>query len=154
MRTVTRMTVLSAAVGFLCVAGLGGCRGPERENAAQATPAAAPISHIVLVKLRDPGEAGRLLEDAARALPGIPGVSMYSAGTHLDIGRATIDGEYDAAMYIGFDTVADYRVYVDHPDHTAFVARWKPRLEWIRVHDFTDLARPPRDLSPTARTSR
>lgn len=117
-------------------AALVGCAvsGP----AGRSTPRPARISHVVFLKLHDPGERGELLADCHRLLPAIPGVVSYAGGRHLDVGRASVDGDYDVGLYIGFETERDYAVYVDHPLHVELVESWRDRLEWMRVHDVLD----------------
>ena len=129
MRRVGALPSMGLAIGGgvrLAGGGAGGAQRPARS------------SHAVLLKLEDPSERAALLADCDAMLPGIPGVSSYAAGRHLDVGRPTVDGDYDIGLYIGFETEADYAGYVDHPDHVAFVEAWKPRLAWIRVHDVLD----------------
>ena len=128
-RVMVRVAV-PVLVGLLAGFGSGcGAGGPARP---------ARISHVVFIKLEDPAQRGALLADCDAMLPGIPGVSSYAAGRHLDVGRASVDGDYDVGLYIGFETEADYAGYVAHPDHVAFVERWKPELAWLRVHDILD----------------
>lgn len=123
---------LAGAVAASIGAGtLGGCAAAH-----PARPAA--ISHVVLVKLKDPGEAAALIADSDRLLPAIPGVVSYACGRHLDTGRATIDGNYDVGLYVGFDDEAGYRTYVDHPNHIELVNTWRSKWEWIRIHDVGD----------------
>ncbi|MHC5004158.1 MAG: Dabb family protein [Planctomycetota bacterium] len=109
---------------------LAGCAtGPERP---------AVISHVVLFRLQDPGDAAALLADCDELLPGIPTVQAFAAGTHLETGRATVRSDYDVGLYLGFDTVADYESYLEHPDHVALVDRWDPRLREVTVYDVAD----------------
>ena len=117
---------------LLCVV-LTGCAS---SGAGVARP--ARIGHIVFLKLHDPEERGALLADCHRLLPAIPGVVSYAGGRHLDVGRASVDGDYDIGLYIGFETERDYAVYVDHPRHMELVETWKDRLAWIRVYDLLD----------------
>jgi hypothetical protein len=112
------------------VIALGGC--------ATSPPPAAPINHVVLVKLVDPIQADALVLDCDERLSTIPVVSTYWCGQHGDFGRDNIDADYDVALCIGFDSAADYATYVDHPDHVALVTMWKPDFEWIRIHDIVD----------------
>ncbi len=121
--------VISAAA--VSLAGLTACgsSGPARP---------ARISHVVFLKLEDPSRRAELLADCDAMLPGIPGVESYAAGRHLDVGRDSVDGDYDVGLYIGFETETDYAGYVEHPDHVAFVEQWKPALAWLRVHDIVD----------------
>lgn len=93
------------------------------------------VEHFVLFKLHDPALAGDLLADCHRLLPGIPGVTTYYGGRHVETGRPTVDAGYDAAIGIGFDSLDAYSSYVSHPDHQALVNTWRPRLEWLRVYD-------------------
>jgi hypothetical protein len=109
--------------------------------ACSSTPAARPvaaISHVVFVDLADPADADALLADARAMLSPIPSVTAYSAGKHLDTGRPTVMGDYDVGMILGFDDAAGLNAYVAHPDHVAFVERWRPRLTGLRVYDIAE----------------
>jgi len=110
--------------------GLGGCAATPRS--------VAQISHVVFVELDDPSRGQAMLGDADRMLAGIPGVVSYSAGPHIDTGRASVKSDYDVGMVIGFDSPDDYAAYVVHPDHVAFVAKWKPEIQALRVYDIHD----------------
>lgn len=111
---------------------LGGCT-----SAPSPRPVAA-ISHVVFVDLADPADADALLADARAMLAPIPSVTAYSAGKHLDTGRPTVLGDYDVGMILGFDDAAGLNAYVIHPDHVAFVERWRPRLTGLRVYDIAE----------------
>lgn len=111
---------------------LGGCA------AEKMPPRPARINHLAFFKLQNPSDAPELIADCDRMLARIPGVVSYYAGRHLDAGRSNIDGDYDVGFYVGFDSEADYAAYVKHPDHLAAVNKWKPRWQWIRIHDVID----------------
>ena len=98
----------------------------------------ALITHIVLVDLKNASERADMLADADEKLATIPGVVSYAAGSHFDTGRATVLDDYDAAIVLGFDDREALERYVDHPDHKAFVQRWSPRLDTLRVRDVID----------------
>lgn len=98
----------------------------------------AAISHVVFVNLADPADAAELLDDARVMLATIPTVTAYSAGPHIDTGRATVLSDYDIGMILGFDDVEGLNAYVVHPDHVAFVDKWRPRLTGLRVYDIHD----------------
>lgn len=121
-----------AAIFLAPTALLGGCvsTGPARP--------VATISHVVFVELADPADAPALLADSDAVLAAIPSVAVYSAGPHIDTGRATVLSDYDIGIVLGFDTVEDLAAYVVHPDHVAFVERWKPRTTRLRVYDIHD----------------
>ena len=101
-------------------------------------PRPATINHVVFFKLQNPADADELITDCDRMLATIPGVVSYYAGKHIDTGRLTVNADYDVGLYIGFENEADYSAYVVHPNHVEGVNKWKPRWEWIRVHDVLD----------------
>ena len=101
----------------------------------QSRNARVTINHVVLIKLDDPRDAGELMDDCDRLLPTIEVVRGYWCGQHGDFGRSTVDGDYDVALYVGFDSADEYATYVDHENHVELVEMWKPKFEWIRVHD-------------------
>ena len=119
------MIRLLILMSFACA--VGAC-----STANQAPPV---INHVVFIKLENPGESGLLMDDCDRLLPNIPGVRGYWCGQHGEYGRATVDKDYDVGLYVGFDSEEDYATYVDHAKHVELVERWKPKFEWIRVHD-------------------
>lgn len=96
------------------------------------------MNHPVFVKLKDPTDAPALIADCDARLATIPGVVSYYCGTPLDTGRASVDLGFDVGLYLGFASVADLDAYVAHPAHVALVNDWKPRVEWLRVHDVMD----------------
>lgn len=98
----------------------------------------ARINHVVLIKLQDGAGQPALQHDCDRLLPDIPGVQSYWCGQHGDFGRTGVDGDYDVALCVGFDRAEDYSAYLVHPDHLELVGTWKPRMEWIRIHDVVD----------------
>lgn len=114
----------------LFVVVLSGCstvpRDPQRP---------ANLNHLVFFKLLDPTLADELIADNERLLAGIPGVRSMFCGRHVDVGRESVDADYDVALYLGFETTEAYLAYVEHPDHQRLVQTWRPRIERLRVHD-------------------
>lgn len=108
---------------------------------AHHAPRPALISHVVFIEVHDKADIPELLADSDAALASIPGVVSYAAGEHIDTGRPTVLHDYDLGLYIGFDSEEDYAVYVSHPAHVEFVARWRPRLKALRVYDIHDPTR-------------
>jgi hypothetical protein len=99
----------------------------------------ARINHLAFFKLRDPADAAELISDCDDKLSKIPGVCSYYAGQHLDTGRGgRVDSNYDVGFYVGFVNEKQHEAYVSHPDHLALVEKWRPRWEWIRIHDVLD----------------
>lgn len=113
-----------------------GCNTPMR--CGYAAPRPARINHLAFFKLKNPADADELIADCDRMLATIPGVVSYYAGKHIDTGRTNIDANYDVGFFVGFTTEAAYARYVEHPNHIAAVNKWKPRWEWIRIHDVLD----------------
>jgi len=117
----------------LILLGLGACHSsesPPRQT--------AHINHIVFMKLKDPGQAPALMADCRSRLETIPSVQGVFTGQHGDFGRNGVDDEYDVGFFVSFDTRAQYMDYLQHPDHVGLVKEWKPRFEWIRIHDVVD----------------
>ena len=111
-------------------------------DASRAESAPAPrtalINHVVFFKLNDPAKANALVTDCDKLLAGIPSVTSYFCGTHLETGRESVDDNYDVGLYVGFDSKEGYSAYLTHPDHLALVEKWLPDFEWIQVRDVSD----------------
>lgn len=129
-----------ACFSLLIVAALlsGGCACTTCDFSHVRPPRPARINHLAFFKLKNPADAAELIADCDAHLATIPGVLSYYAGTHLDVGRTNVDGNYDVGFFVGFETEETYREYVHHPSHVMVVEKWKPRWEWIRVHDVLD----------------
>lgn len=121
---------------MLIILGAAGCSGTSSTSGAAPRPAL--IGHIVYFNLESPDEADALIADCDALLATIPHVSSYACGMHLDIGRSTVRSDYDVAAYIGFESEADLRAYVDHPQHLELVNRWRSRISELRVYDMLD----------------
>ena len=94
---------------------------------------------MVFIKLQNPADADELIRDCDTMLAPIPGVEFYACGKHFETGRgASVDSNYDVGLYFGFNSEKDYTRYVEHPDHVAGVNKWRPRWQWIRIHDVSD----------------
>jgi Stress responsive A/B Barrel Domain len=93
----------------------------------------------VFITLHDQSDLERIQRSADQELSTIPTVVSYASGVHLDTGRATVLGDYDLAIYLGFESIEDLGDYVDHVQHIAFVTKWKAHFESLRVYDMIDL---------------
>ena len=98
----------------------------------------ATIQHVVLISLKDPDDRDALIQDCNRLLPGIPSVASWWCGVHGDFGRSSVDSDYDVALCAGFEDGSGYSAYLVDPSHVELVQTWKPRFEWIRIHDVVD----------------
>jgi hypothetical protein len=136
-----RRAVALAAACLLLYAVLPACDSrPWSHSASPSGPqptAIPPIRHVVLIKLNDPADLAACQADARRRIAATKLARGLLVGTPVDIGRATVDGNYDLALDMAFDSVADYRAYLDHPEHQALVNDWKPKFRDMRVFDFS-----------------
>ncbi len=101
----------------------------------------ALINHVVFFKLKSPATAEELIADCDDHLARIPGVVSYYSGKHFDVRGANVDSDYDVALYVGFMNKDDYEDYLEHPTHIRIKSKWRPRLQWMRVHDTIDRTR-------------
>ena len=101
-------------------------------------PRTALIGHIVFIDLKQNSDYDALLRDSNEMLATIPSVRTYAAGRHIDTGRDTIINDYDLAIYLGFESIEDLNAYVIHDQHIAYVTKWKPRFESLRIYDMHD----------------
>lgn len=158
MRIRPRTVARPAQAALLAAALLTACAStPEAASLARRDDlATAPITHVVLVQLKDPTRIVELIEDCDRALPGIEGVDGYSCGVPLDMGRASVTKDYDVGIYVGFATPEAYRAYVDHPRHLALVERWRDGWKAVRIFDVVagaPVAPPPAPTAPATATA-
>lgn len=97
------------------------------------------IQHVVLVWLRDRGDAGQRekILAAAREFRRIPGVEDLAVGECLPGNRPIIDSSYDVAISMRFADAAAMQRYIDHPEHRAAADTiLKPLAREVRVYDF------------------
>ena len=136
-----RLSVRWAVLGVVGVVGVvvaGAALGAWAGIGAAHPPRPAPLNHVVIFKLKDPGEARELIAACERELAEIPGIVSLFCGQHLETGRTTVESGYDVCLYVGFEGREAYEGYVVHPVHTALLGQWKERFEWFRVYDVLD----------------
>jgi hypothetical protein len=129
-----------AACAVAAAAILAGCAAtPEEASLSRkAKLDTAPITHVVLIQLKDPTRAAELVADCDRALPALESVASYSCGVPLATDRTTVLRDYDVGIYVGFRNGADYRAYVDDPRHLALVERWRDGWKAVRIWDIAE----------------
>lgn len=125
----------------LTLAFLAGCAGgPQSAQPRQApTP---PITHVVLIQLKDPTRTQELILDCNRTLPAITSVLTYSCGTPMVSNRPNVVDDYSVGIYVGFQDEDGYRVYADDPGHLALVEKWRTAWKSIKIYDILDVASP------------
>jgi hypothetical protein len=94
------------------------------------------IQHVVLVELDDPACAPEMVQDMRVAFEGIPTLAGWQAGSKVDTGRSQVQAWYTIGIVTEFDSVEDYKAYLEHPRHKALVDKWKPRWKRSEMFDF------------------
>lgn len=97
----------------------------------------APVRHVVSFKFKK--EAGaddiKRVENAFAALKTkIPQIQSLEWGTNIS--GENLDKGFTHMWVLSFADAAALKVYLDHPDHKAFVGVLKPHLEDAFVIDF------------------
>ena len=99
------------------------------------------IVHVVLVWLKDPGNAehrSRIIE-ATRSFSAIPGVEEIRVGRSVPSERATVDDSFDIGLYMVFSSKAALDAYAIHPLHQAAQQSvLRPLVAKVIVYDFRD----------------
>ena len=101
------------------------------------------VAHVVLLKPRatlstDDREA--LLESMRVAFTGIPEIKRVRIGKRILIGRGyetQMAEHFEYSAIIEFDSEANLRVYLDHPQHQELGKRFFESVDSALVYDFT-----------------
>jgi hypothetical protein len=144
-----------AAVTAAAIAGaVAGCRSTPEEVALARRDrlGSPPITHAVLIRLKDPARTAELVRDCDASLPAIEGVDGYSCGVPLDMGRSNVSGDYDVGIYVGFADESAYRAYLDDPRHLSLVERWRDGWQSVRIFDVVQGSSAPRLVGPEPAT--
>jgi hypothetical protein len=94
------------------------------------------LQHVVLVDVADDAEIPAMRADSDRLLPTIPQVKGYVCGAPVDIGRTNVARDYDLGILVEFDSVDDYKAYLEHPIHQQLVQVWRPKWKRAYIVDF------------------
>ena len=99
--------------------------------------AEAPVRHVVSFKFKADAtvEQVHAIESAFAALKTkIPQIQSLEWGTNVS--EEKLDKGFTHMWVLGFADAKNLKVYLDHPDHQAFVALLKPSLADAFVVDF------------------
>ena len=125
-------TALRHCLAVLAMLALAGC-------AAQPQAPAAGLEHIIVVWLKEPGNAqqrARILAES-EILRTIPGVTALKSGTVVPGERAIVDSSFDVALIVSFPDRAAMDAYLKHPVHVQLVEETlQPLVSRIQVYDF------------------
>ncbi|CAF1043232.1 unnamed protein product [Adineta steineri] len=96
------------------------------------------LRHVVLFKFKEntpPADISHI-EDEFRTLATvkIPEIKAYEWGTNVS--KENLDHGYTHCFILTFANEQDRDMYIDHPDHKAFVDILKPHLAEPTVIDF------------------
>lgn len=103
-----------------------------------AQDAAAPFRHVVCFKFKDGTPAAEIaeIEKAFGALKSkIPTIVDFEWGTSESVEKLN-DG-FTHCFFVSFADKKGLEAYIPHPDHQAFVALIKPKLDKVFVFDYT-----------------
>ena len=101
-------------------------------------PVKSGIVHVVLVWLKEPGNAAHRQQiiEGARELAEIPGVQVLTVGPPLPSDRAVVEGSYDVGITLHFADPAALQAYLKHPLHQRQVREvFAPVMQRFRVID-------------------
>lgn len=111
------------------------------------------VAHVVLLRIK-PSLSGAdreaLLESMRVAFTGIPEVKRVRIGKRILIGRGyetQMAEHFEYSAIIEFDSEADLRVYLDHPQHQELGKRFFESVDAALVYDYVTVdAEQVRDL--------
>ena len=121
---------------------LGGAAVVSGGASATSAPEGAKIVHHVFFWLKRPGSA----EDRDQLVAGLRGLKKIEVIRDLQIGvpastekRDVVDSSFDVSELMVFDSVADQKVYQDHPIHQDFVAKCSHLWSKVIVYDMVTI---------------
>jgi hypothetical protein len=106
----------------------------------QKAPQGGQVEHIVLLWLKQPGNADQRdkVIAAGKTLRDIPGVLSVTAGQPLASDRPIVDDSFDVGFVIRFASKAAGESYQTHPLHMKAVAEvLKPLAGKLLIYDYT-----------------
>ncbi len=119
---------------------LGGAAAVSGGASAALTAKDAKMVHHVLFWLKNPGsKADRdQLVAGLRTLKKIPVVRSLHIGVPASTEqRGVVDGSFDVSELMTFDSIADEKIYQDHPIHREFIAKCEHLWGKVLVYDVT-----------------
>jgi len=106
---------------------------------AENKPVSKPISHIILVWLKEPGNAEMRQQfvEASKSLNDLPGIINRHVGISVKSNRKIVDDSFDVAVTVTLKDEAALKAYMNHPKHKQIVHdKLKPLVGKIIAYDF------------------
>lgn len=96
------------------------------------------FSHVVFfwTDPTNPGATDKLVANAKKYLPSVPGVLEFHAGKMVSSHRSVVDQSYQVGLNIRFASKETQDIYQDHPQHLEFVEKSKALWTKVVVYDF------------------
>jgi hypothetical protein len=121
---------------------LGGATMAAGATPAMSAPQGSKIVHHVFFWLKNAGSAADRdqLVTGLRALAEIPVIRSLEIGVPASTEqRDVVDSSFDVSELMAFDSVADQKIYQDHPIHADFVAKHAHLWRKVIVYDMLTL---------------
>ena len=132
----SRASIHSVRVGFVCAAALllsSSCTINLTTNPE------TPLAHVVLVWLKNPGNAAdrAQLVAASKQLEAIDGVLRVKTGQSIPSDRPVVDDSFDIGLYVELESPEALRAYATDPLHLSILKNEiAPVTERYIVYDF------------------
>lgn len=96
------------------------------------------LAHNVYFSLKDDSDSARqaLVAGCRKYLSTHPGTAFFAAGVLADeMQREVNDRDFDVALHVIFETVADHDKYQQADEHHQFIEEFKDNWDKVRVFD-------------------
>jgi len=99
------------------------------------------VAHVVLLRVKSlsPHDREALLDSMRVAFTGIPEIKRVRIGRRILLGRGyetQMAEPFEYSAIIEFDSEADLRVYLDHPQHAELGRRFFESVDAALVYDY------------------
>ncbi len=106
---------------------------------AREKPADGPVTHVVLVWLKDPGNAAMRSKfvAASKSLNDLPGIINRQVGIVMPSDRIIVDDTFDVGVAVTLKDKKALQAYMQNPKHKKIVQeQLKPLVNRIVAYDF------------------
>lgn len=135
---VSSLRLLLAGLLLLAVIGCQSHTNQEQSGKNKSETKADMLQHTVYFYLNEDvtPEQKQQFEQGLKKLLKIPEIYKSELGAPADTEeRDVTDHGYAYAIYTWFETMEDYKVYAEHPDHLDFIDQYSPLWADVKVYD-------------------